>query len=77
MQILSEQSFLVKPNIGQLNKFAQRVKQVAITQVNPVFSPSQAEDHTRNLMALRIQVEGPSRSLQAFTRLLEGADFKI
>jgi len=77
MQVLSEQSLLVKPNIEQLNRFAQRVKQVAITSVNPVFSPSQAEDHRRNLMALRIQVEGPSRSLQAFTRLLDGADFRI
>lgn len=73
----TEESLLVRPKIGLLNRFAQKAKQVAIISINPIFSSSEAVDQTRNLLALRIQVEGPSRHLNYFHRLIEGADLKM
>lgn len=72
-----EESYLVQPRISLLNRFAQKAKQVAITSVNPVFSHAEAEDARQRLMALRIQVEGPSRSLARFRHLLEGANLNV
>lgn len=73
----TEESLLVRPEIRLLNRYAQKAKQVAITAINPVFSGSEAESHRRNLQALRIQVEGPQKSLSYFNRLIEGADLKV
>lgn len=72
-----EESLLVQPKIGLLNRYAQKAKQVAITAVNPVFSASEAESNRRGLQALRIQVEGPQKSLNYFNRLIEGANLKV
>jgi hypothetical protein len=70
----TEESHLVRPNIGLLNRYAQKAKQVAITSINPVFSGAEAESKRRELQALRIQVEGPQKSLSYFHRLIEGAN---
>lgn len=77
LMTLKEDSILVRPEIGLLNRFAQKAKQVAITSISPVFSASEAESQRRSLQALRIQVEGPQRSLNYFNRLIEGADLKV
>jgi hypothetical protein len=73
----TEESMLVQPKIGLLNRYAQKAKQVAITAINPVFSGAEAENHRRALQALRIQVEGPQKSLSYFNRLIEGANLKV
>ncbi len=73
----TEESIVVRPNIGLLNRYAQKAKQVAITSINPIFSPAEAETQRRNLMALRIQVEGPKKHLSYFNRLIEGANLKM
>jgi hypothetical protein len=73
----SEESMLVRPEIRLLNRYAQKAKQVAITAINPVFSGSEAESRRRELQALRIQVEGPQRSLNYFNHLIENADLKF
>lgn len=72
----TEESHLVRPDIGMLNRYAQKARQVAITAINPVFSAAEAESKRRALQALRIQVEGPQKSLHYFNRLLEGANLK-
>jgi hypothetical protein len=73
----TEESILVRPNIGLLNRYAQKAKQVAITAISPIFSGSEAESRRRELQALRIQIEGPQKSLSYFNRLIEGADLKV
>jgi hypothetical protein len=73
----TEESIVVRPQIGLLNRYAQKAKQVAITSINPIFSASEAENQRRDLLALRIQVEGPSRHLSYFNRLIEGANLKV
>ncbi len=72
-----EESILVRPDIGEVNRYARRAKQVAITSISPVFSASEAESERRRLQALRIQVEGPQKSLSYFNRMIEGANLKI
>ncbi len=73
----TSESFLVRPNIGLLNRYAQKAKQISITSINPVFSPSDEMSTQKNLMGLRIQVEGSPRSLRYFHRLLQGADLTV
>ena len=72
----SEESLLVRPEIGLINRYAQKAKQVAITSVNPVFGAADAESQRRALQALRIQVEGPRQHLSYFNKLIEGANLK-
>lgn len=75
-----EQTFTIRNDIGQLNEFAQKAKQVAITAINPVFtagSGADSEAQRRDLMALRIQVEGPTQSVNYFKRLMEGGNLNF
>lgn len=72
-----EESILIRPDIGRLNQYAQKAKQVAILSINPVFSSYEAETQTRALQALRIQVEGTQNAMRYFNRLLEGANLKV
>jgi hypothetical protein len=73
---LVEQSFLVRPDIGLLNRYAQKARQVAITQIDPIFESGNLADQ-KDLSALRINVEGPSKYLQYFQRLIDGADLRV
>ncbi len=60
----------VKPNIGLLNEYVRKVREVAISSIDPVFAGDELE-------AFSIRVEGPPRHMSYFNRLIKAADFKV
>ncbi len=69
---LVEQTFLVLPQIKEVGNYVRKAQQVAITSIDPVFS-----GNSQDLSALRINVEGPTKYLKYFERLLAGANLNV
>lgn len=62
---------------------ADKAKQVAFTDIQPVFeevdaqnnqSMSQVEENRRRLLAFRLSIEGPQRDVNYFSRLISEAN---
>ena len=61
----------VRPRIKDLNKFAQKVNNVAICSINPIYTAN------NQLEAFNICIEGPPGHVSYFHRLIAGADLKV
>jgi hypothetical protein len=61
----------VRPRIKDLNKYAQKVNNVAICSIAPIYAEN------KELEAFNICVEGPLRYVSHFARLITNADLKV
>lgn len=65
--------FRVKKDIGQLNQYISKVKQVAVQSMQPVFDET---DH-KTLQGFSLNLEGPPKYIGILSRLLSDANLKI
>lgn len=73
-----EESLTVQPKLSLLNRYAQKAKRVAIKAIKPVFdSAAEVESQRRSLQGYRIQVEGPTRHLSYFNRMIDRANLRL
>ncbi len=64
----------VAPDIVMLNKYLNRVQQVAVSAMAPIYTTAEGR---RTLSAFHIQLEGPPRHMSYLHRLLDQAKLKI
>lgn len=61
----------VRPRIGLLNKYVQKVQKVAISSIDPIYTGNELE-------AFNIRIEGPPRHMSYFNRLVAAdANLKV
>ncbi len=65
------ESMRVTPQIGLLNKYVQKVKKVAISAIDPIYS------ETHQLRGFNVQIEGPAKHMSYLARLLSDANLKV
>lgn len=65
--------FRVKKDIGQLNQYISKVKQVAVQSMQPVFD----EEDRKTLQGFTLNLEGPPKYVNYLSRLLGDANLKI
>ena len=65
------ESMRVSPKIGLFNKYVQKVKKVAISAIDPIYTDN------RQLQGFTVKVEGPARQMSYLARLLLEADLKV
>ncbi len=69
------ENFRVVAEVRLLNKYVQRAKKVAISAINPIIME---EGMTGSpVRALNIWVEGPSKHIRYFKRLIDEANLEI
>lgn len=61
----------VRPRIKDLNRYAQKVNQIAISSIHPIYADN------NELQAFNICIEGPQRHVSYFNRLIAKADLKV
>lgn len=60
----------VRPRIKDLNRYAQKVNKVAISEIHPIYADNE-------LQAFNICIEGPPKHVSYFNRLIAKADLKV
>ena len=65
--------FRVNKDIGQLNQYISKVKQVAVQSIHPVFD----EEDRKQLQGFYLNLEGPPKYISHLSRILSDANLKI